>query len=263
MSILKRECQRGVLNFMLLSEYLVKPEDAIGYCEDITAKYLLKYFPYQCQCCHRFSSHILVVKCSANDDISCDSQICLTCALELFEFLESNNKMIEECGFCGRFLGGRSKAKRHATGMCFSNIKECDEEQEQDTEEDDMRSKGSDQNQIEFQHSSPDIDTEGDESVAREASSRSEQNLDGREFETLVIRDANQQELAHFKEQMKEHLKQLSDCKQATKPVPAAYNRCSLINMTPRGIDVPDCEMDYGQESMRSSHLSGIKPKAL
>lgn len=89
-SMLKQECRRGVLNFLLMSEFLAKPEDAIGYCEEITAKYLLKYFPYQCFCCQRLASHMLIAKCSSKEEESCDHQICLQCALELYQFLEQS-----------------------------------------------------------------------------------------------------------------------------------------------------------------------------
>jgi hypothetical protein len=43
-------------------------------------------------------------------------------------------------------VNGNSKLYKHTTGMCFSNIKECDEEHEQDTEEDDFRGDTCDQN---------------------------------------------------------------------------------------------------------------------
>ena len=34
--------------------------------------------------------------------ISCNSPICLECALELFDFLKTSDSVIQECGFCNR-----------------------------------------------------------------------------------------------------------------------------------------------------------------
>lgn len=44
--ILRKECQREIQNFMLMSKHLTENEEKIEYCEDISAGYLLKYFPY-------------------------------------------------------------------------------------------------------------------------------------------------------------------------------------------------------------------------
>ena len=44
-SILKKECQREYKNLTIGSENLTEMEN-IQYCEEITASYLTKYFPY-------------------------------------------------------------------------------------------------------------------------------------------------------------------------------------------------------------------------
>jgi hypothetical protein len=57
-----KNLQREVQNFILVSDLLKNP-DNVSYCEQITSKksaYLLKYMPYQCLICQRFSSDILV-----------------------------------------------------------------------------------------------------------------------------------------------------------------------------------------------------------
>jgi hypothetical protein len=130
--------------------------EKVSYCEEITSKqsaYLLKYMPYQCWLCRRFSSEILIVQCSTlNAELeSCNSPICLQCSTEFYEFLRTNQESsgpLEECGFCHKSLiigeadlslhttvnhTGRNLLSQHSR---FSNIEELDAEHETESEED-------------------------------------------------------------------------------------------------------------------------------
>ena len=90
---MKKECQREYKNLTIGSEKLIEMEN-IQYCEEITASYLTKYFPYQCGCCQRFTNTILIVKCSPIDMQACDTPICVDCSLEVFEGLKSEGQVV-------------------------------------------------------------------------------------------------------------------------------------------------------------------------
>lgn len=120
-----------------MSELLPKPEQ-INYCQDITASYLIKYFPYQCSLCSRFASEILVAQCSTQEQISsCNSPICMDCSLEFYQFMKDSEDAIHECGFCGKSLvlerdpvNGLQLLPQDSR---FSNIEELDAEYQDDS----------------------------------------------------------------------------------------------------------------------------------
>ena len=108
-----KECRRIAQNFLLISELLVNnaahiQQDSsldsgiVKYCGAIRSKkssYLLKYFPYQCLSCLRFSNEILIVQCGKmrseedqfEDRFSCNSAVCLECALKFFEYIKNED----------------------------------------------------------------------------------------------------------------------------------------------------------------------------
>ena len=75
----KQECRKIAQNLMLLSELLLlnashlqhdssQEQGVVKYCAAIGSKksaYLLKYFPFQCLSCGRFTNEILIVQCKS------------------------------------------------------------------------------------------------------------------------------------------------------------------------------------------------------
>jgi hypothetical protein len=74
----KQECRRVAQNLIVMSELLLMnashlsqdsscQQGVVNYCAAIQSQrsaYLLKYFPYQCLSCARFSNEILIVQCN-------------------------------------------------------------------------------------------------------------------------------------------------------------------------------------------------------
>lgn len=88
------------------------------YCGSIGSKksaYLLKYFPYQCLSCERFTNEILIVQCGnslvfeAEERFSCNSAICLECSLKYYDMVLQTGEPIKQCNMCGNSLLIQSK----------------------------------------------------------------------------------------------------------------------------------------------------------
>ena len=58
---------------------------------------------------------------------SCNSSICLECAIEFYQFMTESEDAIHECGFCGRSLA----VKNDGRATRFSNIEELEAEQDE------------------------------------------------------------------------------------------------------------------------------------
>lgn len=99
--------------------------------------------------CKTFSNHINIAQCSTvSDELSCNSPICMGCALEFYEFLceQEESSPITECGFCRHSL--TIEREEDPTGLSFdksgmstltraskfSNIQELDEENETESD---------------------------------------------------------------------------------------------------------------------------------
>ena len=210
----RKDCQREVQNFNLFSTLLKKPE-TVSYCEQITSRksaYLLKYMPYQCSLCSRFSSNILIAQCSADNSNSCNSSICLQCANEFYEFMAEQDQPIQECGFCGNSLILESEESKDfqlsfdqntnqnlPQDSRFSNIEEVDAENETES---DAQSAIREETYQKIQQ------TPGYRPINGQQSTKSQQcqNLDN-----LIIRDATDSEMQELKEQAIRAVSSLQD----------------------------------------------------
>jgi hypothetical protein len=100
---------------MLLSDLLISnashaqhdssvEHGVVKYCASIGSKksaYLLKYFPYQCLSCERYTNEILIVQCGnssaldADERFSCNSAICLECSLRYYESVLQSSEPVQ------------------------------------------------------------------------------------------------------------------------------------------------------------------------
>lgn len=114
-SLAAQSSRRIVKNFVLITDLLiqnashVQPDSSIEqgvvkYCASIRSKksaYLLKYFPYQCLSCLRFTNEILIVQCGdvqatdPQDSFSCNSAICLECSLKYYQMVLDRDMPVE------------------------------------------------------------------------------------------------------------------------------------------------------------------------
>jgi len=292
-----------VQNFILFSKH-INQADSISYCEEITSKqsaYLLKYMPYQCSLCRKFSSEILIVQCSTKNPelYSCNSSICMQCSLEFFHFMVgsegSTQQPIEECGFCshslilkelpGDPLVNQTNLQLLPQSSHFSNIEELDAEHDPESDSNDAPNRAgefSNRNSMTNRALSPSKAVQssrskkkrdGDSMLFEEAVAQEDEEslsqipneIPNKKFEldNLIIRDATKEE----KEELTELALQVVNntiSMTATQAQSNQVGRCSLIQMTPRNEssgNVTDRDNE-GFDSARSQ-LTGLKPKAL
>jgi len=158
------ESRRVAQNFVLVSELLIHnashiqqdssiEQGVVKYCASIGSKksaYLLKYFPYQCLKCQRYSNEILIVQCGnvpasaingdtdrvstinqENSDsgdqevFSCNSAICLECAVGDYEAIQENDQPVDQCIMCGHSLiiNKLKAAEEERTKLAGNSIK--------------------------------------------------------------------------------------------------------------------------------------------
>jgi hypothetical protein len=119
-SLAAQSSRRIAQNFMLMTDLLiqnathVQPDSSIEqgvvkYCASIRSKksaYLLKYFPYQCLSCQRYTNEILIVQCGSalepqdqghelQESFSCNSAICLECSLKYYQLVLDGNTPVQ------------------------------------------------------------------------------------------------------------------------------------------------------------------------
>ena len=119
-SLAAQSSRRIAQNFMLMTDLLiqnathVQPDSSIEqgvvkYCASIRSKksaYLLKYFPYQCLSCQRYTNEILIVQCGhalepqdqtheLPESFSCNSAICLECSLKYYQMVHDGNTPVQ------------------------------------------------------------------------------------------------------------------------------------------------------------------------
>ena len=124
---------------------------------------------------------------------SCNSSICLECAIEFYQFMTESEDAIHECGFCGRSLA----VKNDGRATRFSNIEELEAEQDESKGEiefpnDDTSPDFNENDQS--HHGEKDLETEG----SQMSSMRSNQNILMKPYKTelehMIIRDATEEE---------------------------------------------------------------------